>query len=124
MLPGRPHSLRLLVEKTYADHGIPVNLPQHVYDALSGGTLHNYWANQLDNREAYYYRRVYLGCLRSNDLLTSRDNWNGKDLLVMGASQGGETDPIELWGRRIGRGLSLVGVVVLGLWLLVQLGIL
>lgn len=36
----------------------------------------------------------------------------------------GSTDPIELWGRRIGRALSLVGVVVLGLWLLVQLGIL
>lgn len=25
----------------------------------------------------------------------------------------GDTDPIELWGRRIGRTLSLVGVVVL-----------
>jgi len=35
-----------------------------------------------------------------------------------------DNDPIELWGRRIGRALSLVGVVVLGLWLLVQLGIL
>jgi hypothetical protein len=31
------------------------------------------------------------------------------------------TDPIELWGRRIGRGLSLVGFVVLTLWLLAQL---
>ena len=36
----------------------------------------------------------------------------------------GETDPIELWGRRIGRALSLVGVVVLSLWLLVQLKLL
>lgn len=43
---------------------------------------------------------------------------------AMGTGQRGETDPIELWGRRIGRGLSLIGVVVLGLWLLVQLGIL
>jgi hypothetical protein len=33
-------------------------------------------------------------------------------------------DPVELWGRRIGRALSLVGVVVLTLWLLVQLRIL
>jgi hypothetical protein len=36
----------------------------------------------------------------------------------------GGTDPIELWGRRIGRALSLIGVVILGLWLLVQLDIL
>jgi hypothetical protein len=36
----------------------------------------------------------------------------------------GGADPIELWGRRIGRILSLIGVVILGLWLLVQLDIL
>jgi cephalosporin-C deacetylase len=71
-------------------HGIPVNLPQGVYDAMYSGALHSYWVNQLDNRDAYYYRRVYLGCVRSNDFLASRDNWNGKDLLVMGASQGGQ----------------------------------
>ena len=37
---------------------------------------------------------------------------------AVGAAEGGGTDPIELWGRRIGRALSLVGVVVLALWLL------
>lgn len=71
-------------------HGIPVNLPQPVYDALGSGALHGYWLNQLDNKDAYYYRRVYLGCVRANDFLTSRDNWNGRDLIVTGASQGGQ----------------------------------
>lgn len=71
-------------------HGIPVNLPQHVYDALYGGALHSYWLNQLDNKDAYYYRRVYLGCVRANDFLVSREMWNGRDLVVMGASQGGQ----------------------------------
>jgi hypothetical protein len=52
----------------------------------------------------------------------AQDHFGGRDAL--GAAEDGGTDPIELWGRRIGRGLSLVGVVVLGLWLLVQLGIL
>ena len=33
-----------------------------------------------------------------------------------------EVDPIEVWGRRIGRVLSLVGVVVLTAWLGFQLG--
>ena len=33
------------------------------------------------------------------------------------ARDAGGSDPIELWGRRIGRALSLVGVIVLA-WLL------
>ena len=50
------------------------------------------------------------------------DHFGARD--AVGTSEGGETDPIELWGRRIGRALSLIGVVVLGFWLLVQLNIL
>ena len=37
-------------------------------------------------------------------------------------AEGESADPVELWGRRIGRGLSLVGVVALSLWLGRQLG--
>ena len=49
------------------------------------------------------------------------DHFGGKD--AVGAAEGGGTDPVELWGRRIGRSLSVVGVVVLALWLAVQLGL-
>jgi hypothetical protein len=51
-----------------------------------------------------------------------QDHFAGKD--AVGTGPDGRTDPIELWGRRIGRGLSLVGVVVLALWLAVQLRLL
>lgn len=71
-------------------HGVPVTMAKDVYDAMYSGALHSYWVNQIDNPDTYYYRRVYLGCIRANDFLTSRDMWNGKDLLVMGASQGGQ----------------------------------
>jgi hypothetical protein len=47
------------------------------------------------------------------------DHFSARD--AVGAGERGETDPIELWGRRIGRGLSLVGVVLLAFWLAVQL---
>ncbi|MBJ6126617.1 hypothetical protein [Microvirga splendida] len=50
------------------------------------------------------------------------DHFGGRD--AIGSAADGGTDPIELWGRRIGRILSLIGVVILGLWLLVQLEIL
>jgi hypothetical protein len=49
------------------------------------------------------------------------DHFCGKD--AIGAADDGGTDAIEVWGRRIGRALSLVGVVVLSLWLAVQLGL-
>lgn len=71
-------------------HGIPVNLPQNVYDMLAAGALNGYWTFNSDNRETYYYHRVYLSCVRANDFLTSREKWNGKDLVVAGASQGGQ----------------------------------
>lgn len=48
------------------------------------------------------------------------DHFAGRDAVGEGAEGG--TDPIEVWGRRIGRGLSLVGVVALSLWLGRQLG--
>lgn len=35
-------------------------------------------------------------------------------------AEGGGVDPAELWGRRIGRALSLLGVVALTYWLGVQ----
>ena len=71
-------------------HGIPVNLAKEVYDNLAAGALNGYWFFNLDNRDRYYYKRVYLGCLRANDFLTSRPGWDGKSLVVMGASQGGQ----------------------------------
>jgi cephalosporin-C deacetylase-like acetyl esterase len=71
-------------------HGIPVNLAKEVYDELGAGALNGYWLYNLDDRDHYYYRRVYLSCVRANDFLTSLPNWDGQRLLVMGASQGGQ----------------------------------
>ena len=71
-------------------HGIPVNQPQEVYDALGSGALLGYWFFNLDDRDTYYYHRIYLSCLRANDFLTTREMWDGKNLVVMGASQGGQ----------------------------------
>ncbi len=71
-------------------HGIPVNMAKEVYDELGAGALSGYWLFNFDSKEHYYYRRIYLSCLRANDFLTSRPAWDGKNLLVMGASQGGQ----------------------------------
>jgi len=70
-------------------HGVPVTLDQSVYDSLGAGALMNYNTFGLDNRDRYYYRRVYLGCVRANDFLTSHPKWDGINLAVTGGSQGG-----------------------------------
>ncbi len=71
-------------------HGIPVNLDRDVYEQLARGALADYNSFNLEDRTRYYYRRVYLGCLRANDHLASHPKWDRKNLLVMGGSQGGQ----------------------------------
>ena len=70
-------------------HGMPVNLVPEVYAALARAGLNNYQFTYLDDRNNFFYRRVYLGCLRANDYLTSHPKWDGKNLMVSGYSQGG-----------------------------------
>jgi cephalosporin-C deacetylase len=70
-------------------HGIPVDLEGPIYDNLRWGALAGYNVFNLDDKDRYYYRRVYLGCLRANDFLVSRPRYDGKNLGVTGGSQGG-----------------------------------
>ena len=77
------------VSFTIGIHGIPVNLDKVVYDDLRAGALNGYQAFNLDDKDNMYYRRVYLGCVRSVDFLESLDKFNGEDIGVTGGSQGG-----------------------------------
>jgi len=70
-------------------HGIPVNLEQKVYDNLGSGALNGYQVANMDDKDNYYYKRVYLGCVRAVDFIESLDCFNGQDIAVTGGSQGG-----------------------------------
>ncbi|MFA5650227.1 MAG: acetylxylan esterase [Proteiniphilum sp.] len=70
-------------------HGIPVNLDQGVYDNLRTGPLDSYQTANLDDKDNYYFKRVYLGCVRAVDFIESLDSFNGQDIAVTGGSQGG-----------------------------------
>ena len=70
-------------------HGIPVNMDPLVYVNLASGALSGYWNYNLDDKDRFYYKRVYLGCVRANDFLVSLPQYDGKNLGVMGGSQGG-----------------------------------
>jgi cephalosporin-C deacetylase-like acetyl esterase len=70
-------------------HGIPVNLEPGVYADLVGGALKGYPSFNIQDKNRFYYKRVYLGCVRANDFLTSLPQYDGKNLVVTGGSQGG-----------------------------------
>ncbi len=70
-------------------HGIPVNMSGSIYDDLDAGALFQYEFYNLDDRDRYYYKRVYLGCVRANDFLVSLPQFDGVNLGVSGGSQGG-----------------------------------
>ncbi len=70
-------------------HGIPVTMDPEVYDNLRYGALNNYWSMNLDDKDKYYYKRVYLGCVRAVDFIVSLEDYDGSNLAVSGGSQGG-----------------------------------
>jgi cephalosporin-C deacetylase-like acetyl esterase len=70
-------------------HDIPVDESPAFYKKLLAGSLKDYRDQGLDDKTKSYYRAVILGCLRCNDYLTSRPDYNGTDLAVTGGSQGG-----------------------------------
>jgi cephalosporin-C deacetylase-like acetyl esterase len=70
-------------------HGIPLTLDASVYSNLIQGALSGYWFYNLDNKDHYYYRRVYLGCVRAVDFIFGLPEFEGSKIVVSGGSQGG-----------------------------------
>lgn len=77
------------VSFTIGIHGIPVNLDQSVYNDLAQGALYQYPTMNMDDPDNYYYKRVYLGCIRAVDFIETLDSFDGENLAVTGGSQGG-----------------------------------
>ena len=70
-------------------HGVPVTMPQSTYDDMFHGCLNGYWDYNMNDRDNCYYKRVFVGAVRSIDYIASLPEWNGTSLGVTGSSQGG-----------------------------------
>ena len=70
-------------------HGFPVVLDRDVYNDMRFSLADGYWFYNLDDRDHYYYKRVYLGCVRAVDYLFTLSQFDGENLAVTGGSQGG-----------------------------------
>jgi len=63
--------------------------PKEYYDALPEA-IKNYNTIETRNRDKNYFLYMYLADIRAVDYLASRPDWDGKTLVVMGTSMGGQ----------------------------------
>lgn len=70
-------------------HGIENGKPAKFYSDLAQNALRNYPHRDADNRDKFYFRDMFLRVMRALDYIKTRPEWNGKDLIVIGGSQGG-----------------------------------
>ena len=70
-------------------HGIPVDQDSEIYKQLENGAMSGYVLKGLENRDSYYYKRTYLGCVRAVDYLCSREDVDASRIACYGGSQGG-----------------------------------
>jgi len=70
-------------------HDVMPDQPKEYYDALPK-ELKEYNTIETRNRDRNYFLYMYLGDIRAVDYLASRPDWDGKTLVVMGTSMGGQ----------------------------------
>ena len=70
-------------------HGIPVTMEESFYELLRYNALEGYWLFNVDDRDRYYFKHVYIGCTRAVDFIFSLPEFDGTNLAVYGQSQGG-----------------------------------
>ena len=73
-------------------HGMDPRMPEQYFEDIRAsfdGKVKGYLYQGMDNRDHYYMKHVYLGLVRCIDLLTSLPEWDGRNVITLGGSQGG-----------------------------------
>jgi cephalosporin-C deacetylase-like acetyl esterase len=70
-------------------HGLPNGKPKQFYADLYAGPMNPYRYEFRNDREKAYFTGMMLRLIRGIDVLTSQPEWDGKHVVVSGASQGG-----------------------------------
>ena len=72
-------------------HGLHPEMTEEQFKEISAAFSdeNGYVENGLDDRDNYYMKHVYTGCVRAIDYLCSLPDWDGRNVFVQGGSQGG-----------------------------------
>ena len=70
-------------------HDVLPDQPQSYYDTLPPQLIH-YESIGRDDRDKSYFLRMYLSNYQTIEYLATRPDWDGKTLVVMGTSMGGQ----------------------------------
>lgn len=87
--PDKRHAEMGTLSMNIIVHDLPVDEKPEFYEKQAEGPLKDYRNIGMNDRDKSFYRYAILACLRAADYLTSRPDYNGKDLAVTGGSQGG-----------------------------------
>ena len=78
-----------LIEFDVNAHGILNRQKRDYYQKLSKTLLAKYPHKNADNRDKFYFRNMFLRVQRALDYVKTLPEWDGKNLIVYGGSQGG-----------------------------------
>ena len=73
-------------------HGLNPTLSEQTFEDIRtafDNKDNGYLRQGLEDRNRYYMKHVYLGLVRCVDLLTSLPEWDGRNVVMQGGSQGG-----------------------------------
>lgn len=70
-------------------HGLPNGKPKQYYTDLYAGPMKDYRHENKNDREKAYFTGMMLRLVRAIDVLTAQPEWDGRHVVVSGASQGG-----------------------------------
>ena len=70
-------------------HDNDPRLPDDEYNVMRQKKCDGYMRRGMESRDTYYYKDVYVGCARAVDFLCSLTEWDGRNVIVTGGSQGG-----------------------------------
>lgn len=70
-------------------HDNDPRIPDDAYNAMRAEKCDGYMRRGMASKDTYYYKDVYVGCARAVDFLCSLPQWDGRNVIVTGGSQGG-----------------------------------
>ena len=70
-------------------HDNDPRIPDDAYNVMRHAKCDGYMRQGMASRDTYYYKDVYVGCARALDFLCSLPEWDGRNAIVTGGSQGG-----------------------------------